>query len=157
MLTVHCADVWKKFVRYPASITYRCYTYNHIQNIVFRILAEISDIGIFLLPNISIGIGHKYPVSVGPECVFTSCSFTHSVDVLCVGQKACRDVEESERLLETLQAEVSALRRKLREKQQNRAAKGRWCSSCYSRSLRPDLILAFIMLFYDTRVVLSWF
>uniref|UniRef100_A0A3Q3M6Q9 Abraxas 1, BRCA1 A complex subunit n=1 Tax=Mastacembelus armatus TaxID=205130 RepID=A0A3Q3M6Q9_9TELE len=39
-------------------------------------------------------------------------------------QKACRDVEESERLLETLQLEVSALRRRVREKQQDRAGQG---------------------------------
>ncbi|XP_018545263.1 BRCA1-A complex subunit Abraxas 1 [Lates calcarifer] len=38
-------------------------------------------------------------------------------------QKACRDVEESERLVETLQADVSALRRRVREKQQSRAGK----------------------------------
>ncbi|XP_067340746.1 BRCA1-A complex subunit Abraxas 1 isoform X2 [Channa argus] len=37
-------------------------------------------------------------------------------------QKACRDVEESERLVETLQAEVSALRKRVREKKHNGAA-----------------------------------
>ncbi|XP_069369854.1 BRCA1-A complex subunit Abraxas 1 isoform X2 [Paralichthys olivaceus] len=36
-------------------------------------------------------------------------------------QKACSDVEESESLVETLQAEVSALRRRVREKRQNGA------------------------------------
>ncbi|XP_071328210.1 BRCA1-A complex subunit Abraxas 1 isoform X2 [Trachinotus anak] len=36
-------------------------------------------------------------------------------------QKACRDVEESERLVETLQADVSALRSRVREKRQSRA------------------------------------
>ncbi|XP_068609369.1 BRCA1-A complex subunit Abraxas 1 [Brachionichthys hirsutus] len=34
-------------------------------------------------------------------------------------QKACRDVEESERLVETLQADVSSLRRRLSEKKQS--------------------------------------
>nr|XP_046232074.1 BRCA1-A complex subunit Abraxas 1 [Scatophagus argus] len=38
-------------------------------------------------------------------------------------QKACRDVEESERLVETLQADVSALRRRLSEKKQSEAGK----------------------------------
>ncbi|XP_034457513.1 BRCA1-A complex subunit Abraxas 1 [Hippoglossus hippoglossus] len=38
-------------------------------------------------------------------------------------QKACRDVEESESLVETLQADVSALRRRVREKRQNEAGK----------------------------------
>ncbi|KAM4719629.1 BRCA1-A complex subunit Abraxas 1 isoform 3-T3 [Anableps anableps] len=38
-------------------------------------------------------------------------------------QKACREVEESERAVEALQVEVSALRRSLREKQQNSAGK----------------------------------
>uniref|UniRef100_UPI0037E9B8B6 BRCA1-A complex subunit Abraxas 1 isoform X2 n=1 Tax=Semicossyphus pulcher TaxID=241346 RepID=UPI0037E9B8B6 len=38
-------------------------------------------------------------------------------------QKACSEVEESERLVETLQAEVSALRRRLREKKQRGAGK----------------------------------
>ncbi|XP_051234555.1 BRCA1-A complex subunit Abraxas 1 [Dicentrarchus labrax] len=38
-------------------------------------------------------------------------------------QKACGDVEESERLVETLQAEVSALRRRLSEKKQRGAGK----------------------------------
>ncbi|XP_008295871.1 BRCA1-A complex subunit Abraxas 1 [Stegastes partitus] len=37
-------------------------------------------------------------------------------------QKSCRAVEESERLVEALQAEVSALRRRLKEKQQVEAA-----------------------------------
>ncbi|XP_033503002.1 BRCA1-A complex subunit Abraxas 1 isoform X1 [Epinephelus lanceolatus] len=37
-------------------------------------------------------------------------------------QKACREVEESERLVETLQADVSALRRKLGEKKKQSAA-----------------------------------
>ncbi|XP_020492629.1 BRCA1-A complex subunit Abraxas 1 [Labrus bergylta] len=36
-------------------------------------------------------------------------------------QKACSEVEESERLVETLQVEVSALRRRLREKKRNGA------------------------------------
>uniref|UniRef100_UPI0009B4BDE7 BRCA1-A complex subunit Abraxas 1 n=1 Tax=Monopterus albus TaxID=43700 RepID=UPI0009B4BDE7 len=36
-------------------------------------------------------------------------------------QKVCRDVEQSEHLVETLQAEVSALRRRVREKRQSRA------------------------------------
>ncbi|XP_070706859.1 BRCA1-A complex subunit Abraxas 1 isoform X2 [Pempheris klunzingeri] len=38
-------------------------------------------------------------------------------------QKACSEVEESERLVETLQADISALRRKLREKKQSGAGK----------------------------------
>ncbi|KAM6902328.1 BRCA1-A complex subunit Abraxas 1-like [Xenentodon cancila] len=38
-------------------------------------------------------------------------------------QKSCRDVEESERELETLQAEVSALRKRLREEQRSTAGK----------------------------------
>ncbi|XP_036972659.1 BRCA1-A complex subunit Abraxas 1 [Acanthopagrus latus] len=38
-------------------------------------------------------------------------------------QKACRDVEESERLVEKLQADVSALRRRLREKKKSSAGK----------------------------------
>ncbi|XP_041825240.1 BRCA1-A complex subunit Abraxas 1 [Melanotaenia boesemani] len=38
-------------------------------------------------------------------------------------QKACRDVEESERQVEALQTEVSSLRKRLREKQQNMAEK----------------------------------
>ncbi|XP_041666590.1 BRCA1-A complex subunit Abraxas 1 [Cheilinus undulatus] len=38
-------------------------------------------------------------------------------------QKACSEVEESERLVETLQAEVSALRRKLKERKQSAAKK----------------------------------
>ncbi|XP_051794577.1 BRCA1-A complex subunit Abraxas 1 isoform X3 [Acanthochromis polyacanthus] len=37
-------------------------------------------------------------------------------------QKSCRDVEESERLVEALQAEVCSLRRRLKEKQQKEAA-----------------------------------
>lgn len=36
-------------------------------------------------------------------------------------QKACRNVEESERLVEKLQADVSALKRQLREKRENGA------------------------------------
>ncbi|XP_056260445.1 BRCA1-A complex subunit Abraxas 1 [Seriola aureovittata] len=36
-------------------------------------------------------------------------------------QKACRDVEESERVVETLQADVSALRSRVREKRQSKA------------------------------------
>lgn len=47
--------------------------------------------------------------------------------VFSVGQKACRELEDSERLLETLQADVSALRRKLREKKQSEAGKGSNC------------------------------
>lgn len=46
--------------------------------------------------------------------------------LLCVcvcGQKACREVEESERAVEALQLEVSALRKSLREKQQSSAGK----------------------------------
>uniref|UniRef100_A0A3Q3WJ06 MPN domain-containing protein n=1 Tax=Mola mola TaxID=94237 RepID=A0A3Q3WJ06_MOLML len=39
-------------------------------------------------------------------------------------QKACREVEESERLVETLRADVSALTRRLREKKQSEAGKG---------------------------------
>ncbi|XP_030579781.1 BRCA1-A complex subunit Abraxas 1 isoform X2 [Archocentrus centrarchus] len=39
-------------------------------------------------------------------------------------QKTCRDVEESERLVEALQAEVSALRTRLRESQQGQPEKG---------------------------------
>ncbi|XP_031143830.2 BRCA1-A complex subunit Abraxas 1 [Sander lucioperca] len=39
-------------------------------------------------------------------------------------QKACREVEESERLVETLQAEVSALRTRLSEKNQQHGAAG---------------------------------
>ena len=42
-----------------------------------------------------------------------------------MGQKACGDVEESESRLETLQADVSALRRRVREKRQSEAGKGR--------------------------------
>ncbi|XP_041815611.1 BRCA1-A complex subunit Abraxas 1 isoform X2 [Chelmon rostratus] len=38
-------------------------------------------------------------------------------------QKACGEVEESERLVETLQAEVSALRRRLRERRRSGAGK----------------------------------
>uniref|UniRef100_A0A3P8PEI1 Coiled-coil domain containing 98 n=1 Tax=Astatotilapia calliptera TaxID=8154 RepID=A0A3P8PEI1_ASTCA len=38
-------------------------------------------------------------------------------------QKTCRDVEESERLVEMLQTEVSALRTKLRERQQSESGK----------------------------------
>ncbi|XP_070780571.1 BRCA1-A complex subunit Abraxas 1 isoform X2 [Enoplosus armatus] len=38
-------------------------------------------------------------------------------------QKACSDVDESERLVEALQAEVSALRRRLRERKQSGAGK----------------------------------
>lgn len=36
-------------------------------------------------------------------------------------QKACHNVEESERLVEKLQEDVSALKRQLREKRQNGA------------------------------------
>uniref|UniRef100_A0A3Q3MVI5 Abraxas 1, BRCA1 A complex subunit n=1 Tax=Labrus bergylta TaxID=56723 RepID=A0A3Q3MVI5_9LABR len=59
----------------------------------------------------------------------TSCCFTHTHThsclyfcvCVCGGQKACSEVEESERLVETLQVEVSALRRRLREKKRNGA------------------------------------
>ncbi len=39
---------------------------NHIENIIYRIWADILDISIFLLPNISIGTGPKNPISVRP-------------------------------------------------------------------------------------------
>lgn len=54
-----------------------------------------------------------------------SCRCSHSPSVSCVWQKACGEVEESERLVEALQAEVSALRRRLKEKKQSGAGKGR--------------------------------
>ncbi len=44
-----------KFVGFPD---------NHIQNITFKILADISDIGIFLLPDTVINISPKNPISV---------------------------------------------------------------------------------------------
>lgn len=44
--------------------------------------------------------------------------------MFAAGQKACGEVEESERLVETLQAEVSALRRRLRERRRSGAGKG---------------------------------
>lgn len=66
-------------------------------------------------------------VSSSRKCVWT-CLLLHthgdSACVFCVGQKACGDVEESERLVETLQADVSALRRRLREKKQSSVGKG---------------------------------
>lgn len=46
--------------------------------------------------------------------------------LLFCGQKACRDVEKSEHAVEALQAEVSALKKKLQEKQ--RAAAGKAAS-----------------------------
>ncbi len=39
----------------------------YIQNIVSKILANISDIGIFFLPNIGIDICPKNPMAVGPS------------------------------------------------------------------------------------------
>ncbi len=39
---------------------------NPIQNIIYVMSADISDIGIFLLPNVISGIGPKTPISVGP-------------------------------------------------------------------------------------------
>lgn len=59
-----------------------------------------------------------------------------TVAFVCVGQKKCRDVEESERLVETLQAEVSALRERVREKKHNRAAIGTTFSNCCSSTWR---------------------
>ncbi len=64
-----------KFVRYPVLITYLHHTYLIT---TFKILsADISDIGIFLLPDIGIGIDHQNPISIGPyilplEIVFYS-------------------------------------------------------------------------------------
>ncbi len=49
-----------KFVRYPALTTYLCHKYLITTfKILYRILADILDIRIFLPPNIGIGIGHK--------------------------------------------------------------------------------------------------
>lgn len=42
----------------------------------------------------------------------------------CVCQKACLDVEESERLVEALQADILALRKKLGEKKQDATGEG---------------------------------
>ncbi len=51
-----------KFVGFLAFVTSLLHTFdNHIQNISYRISADISDMGIFLLPNI--GIGSKSPIS----------------------------------------------------------------------------------------------
>lgn len=45
-------------------------------------------------------------------------------------QKACRDVEESERRVETLLADVAALRKQVNEKRGHRMEKGMASSSC---------------------------
>ncbi len=52
----------------------------HIKNISCRISAVTSDIGIFLLPSIGIGIGPKNPILVGPFLVlFWHCTtYTHN-------------------------------------------------------------------------------
>uniref|UniRef100_A0A8C4NYV4 Abraxas 1, BRCA1 A complex subunit n=1 Tax=Dicentrarchus labrax TaxID=13489 RepID=A0A8C4NYV4_DICLA len=62
-------------------------------------------------------------------------------------QKACGDVEESERLVETLQAEVSALRRRLSEKKQRGAGKGSLWSLCVRLSLTVILFVCFNRLY----------
>ncbi|XP_006782233.1 BRCA1-A complex subunit Abraxas 1 isoform X1 [Neolamprologus brichardi] len=51
-------------------------------------------------------------------------------------QKTCRDVEESERLVEMLQTEVSALRTKLRERQQSESGKESAADPCEPRKNR---------------------
>lgn len=61
---------------------------------------------------------------------FDSTQLLHLFFVSPVGQKACREVEESERLVETLQADVSALRIRLSEKKQSAAEKGLLSISC---------------------------
>ena len=52
--------------------------------------------------------------------------YTH-MTLVCVGQKTCRDVEESERLVERLKAEVAALRRRIGKKRKGGVRKGRLC------------------------------
>lgn len=58
------------------------------------------------------------------------------------GQKACWNVEESERLVETLQADISALKRRLNEKRQSGAGKGLLLSLCQSTESQMITIFA---------------
>lgn len=59
-----------------------------------------------------------------PELPATSLPVSFTLHPSVCEQKTCRDVEESERLVEVLQAEVSALRTRLRERQQSESGKG---------------------------------
>ncbi len=65
---VRCNDVWNK-ICWISCLHYISLSHvfdNYIQNIICRISADISDIGIFLLPDIVIGIGPKNPISDRP-------------------------------------------------------------------------------------------
>ncbi len=67
MFTVWCNDIWSKVC--VSCLHYICLSHvfdDHIQNIIYRISADISDIRIFFLPNIIICISPKNPKSVGP-------------------------------------------------------------------------------------------
>ncbi len=68
MFTGQYADVWNKVCRISClnNISLLHIFDNHIQNISYVISANISDIGMFLLLNIGIGISPKNPISVGP-------------------------------------------------------------------------------------------
>ncbi len=70
LFTFHCMDVWNKVgstVIYFASFTYIFHMYLITTFSTYYIYsADVSDSGIFLLPNIGIGNEPKIPISVGP-------------------------------------------------------------------------------------------
>ncbi len=70
-----------KLVRYPAFIISLVHIFDYyIQNVMYKISADILDIGIVLFPNIGIGISPKNTVLVGPyfcrHLLITSTAFS---------------------------------------------------------------------------------
>ncbi len=68
VFTGQYTDVWNKvcWISCFHNISLLHVVDNHIQNISSRILDDLLDIGIFLLPHTVIDIGPKNPISVGP-------------------------------------------------------------------------------------------
>ncbi len=66
VFAVYSTDVGNKGFQIPCLhyMSLQVFDY-YIQNIIYKILANISDIGIFLLPNIRCGSGPKNPILVG--------------------------------------------------------------------------------------------
>ncbi len=93
-LFFQCTVVWNKFcqnIRQSASVTYflsQVYD-DHIHLHTYIALADISDIRIFLLPNIAVGIGHRNPTLVSSRCYHVDLYFMKRLIKLCVCVRVC--------------------------------------------------------------------